>query len=80
MTTSQILEIGNLNKAYNTILPMVQKMQFIEHVKTEEDEKLEFIFNAISITKSSPKIVRGNLEDAINLAKRTASHKGIELK
>jgi hypothetical protein len=77
MTTAQILELGTLNKAYNTLLPIVQKMQFIDYNKSKEDEKLEFIFNAISISKTSPKFLRGTLEDAINLAKRTAFNKNI---
>lgn len=77
MTTSEILSLGTLNKAYNTLLPIVQEFKNPNYTETKEDKAIEHIFLSISLAKTSPKFLRGTLEDAINSAKRTAQYKGL---
>ena len=62
ISKQQILALGTINKAYNFLLPMVQKMKMENYVCTENDELIELVFRCIAIEKTSRKELRSRKE------------------
>ena len=79
MNIEQIRKLGTINKAYRVLLPIVQEIELSMNEKTESDLSVIFLFNSISIEKTSRKEFRLSLDEAIDRAVRLAPFKGITL-
>lgn len=79
MKLAEIKKLKTINKAYKTLLPIVQKNAMPNYKRTKEDISTDFIFNNISIEKTSPKKLRNTLEEIIERSIRIAKIKNITL-